>query len=57
MAKFEEKGSKTDLKSIYKDSAGAFDDASKGLRVPLDKASSGDLLFMKKKDPISTYLP
>ena len=33
-------------------------DASKGLRVLLDKASSSDLLFIKKKDPKSQkYIP
>jgi hypothetical protein len=43
-------------KKHLQDSAGAFDDASKGLRVLLDKASSGDLLFMKKRIPkVHTY--
>jgi hypothetical protein len=36
----------------------SIDDASKGLRVLLDKASSSDLLFIKKKDPKSQkYIP
>jgi len=52
-------------KCIKKYSERAFDDASKGLlvkqitiRVLLDKASSDDLLFIKKgSHPKSTYLP
>ena len=42
-------------KKHLKDSAGAFDNTSKGLRVLLDKALSGDLLFIKKGS--QKYIP